>query len=80
MLIRGEASTLLRDRLEIRLDENLDVLFVRINLGTNRPVAKVDLVPSSVRGSNDGVRHFHLALGSGTMQSVNQAEETWSSG
>ena len=29
---KGEASTLLRERLEIRLDENLDGLFAGINL------------------------------------------------
>jgi hypothetical protein len=38
----GEAPTLLRERLEIRLDENLNGLL--INLDTNRRVAKVNLV------------------------------------
>jgi hypothetical protein len=50
---KGEAPTLLRERLEIRLDENLDVLFAVINLDTNWRVAKVKLVASSVRSSND---------------------------
>ena len=58
---KREAPTLLRERLEIRLDENLDGLFAGINLDTNGRVAKVDLVPSSVRSSNDGVGHYRLA-------------------
>ena len=41
---KGEAPTLLRERFEIRLDENLDGLFAGINLDTNRRVAKVDLM------------------------------------
>jgi len=41
---KGEAPTLLRERIEIRLDENLDGLFAGINLDTNRRVAKVDLM------------------------------------
>ena len=53
----GEAPTFLRERIEIRLDENLDGLFAGIDLDTNRRVAKVDFVPSSVRSSNDGVGH-----------------------
>ena len=53
---------LLRERLEIRLDENFDGLFTGINLDTNRRVAKVDLVPLSVRSSNDGVGRYRLAL------------------
>jgi hypothetical protein len=57
-----EAATLLRERIEIRLDENLHGLFAGINLNTNGRVAKVDLVPSSVHSSNDGVGHYRLAL------------------
>jgi hypothetical protein len=53
----GKAPTLLCERLEICVDENLDGLFAGINLDTNRRVAKVDLVPSSVGSSNDGVGH-----------------------
>ena len=59
---KREAPTLLREHVEIRLDENLDGLFAGINLDTNRRVAKVDLVPSSVHSSNDGVGHYRLAL------------------
>jgi hypothetical protein len=55
---KGEAPTLLWGRLEIRLDENLDGLFAGINLDTNGRVAKVHLVASTVRSSNDGVRHW----------------------
>jgi hypothetical protein len=44
-----EVPTFFRHRIEIRLDENLDGLFAGINLDTNRRVAKVDLVASSVR-------------------------------
>ena len=58
----GEAPSLLRERVEIRLDENLDGLFAGIDLDTNRRVAEIDLVPSSVRSSNDGVGHYRLAL------------------
>ncbi len=54
---KSEAPTLLRERVEIRLDENLDGLFAGINLDTNRRVAEIDLVPSSVRSSNDGMGH-----------------------
>src|SRR5258708_4424774 len=54
---KGETATLFRERLEIRLDENLDGLFARINLDTNGRVAEIDLVPSSVRSANDGVGH-----------------------
>ena len=43
----GKAPTLLWERLEIRLDKNLDRLFARINLNTNRRIAKVNLVASS---------------------------------
>jgi len=52
---KGEAPTLLRMSLYVRLDENLDGLLAGINLHTNRRVAKIDLVPSSVGSSNDGV-------------------------
>jgi len=58
----GEAPTLLWERLEIRLDKNLDRLFGGINLDTNRRIAKVHLVLSSVLSSNDGVGHAALAL------------------
>ena len=58
---KGEAPTFLRERLEIRLDENLDGLFAGINLDTNRRVAKVDLVASSVCSANNGVGHYRLA-------------------
>jgi hypothetical protein len=54
---KREAPTLLRERLEIRLDENLDGLFAGINLDTNRRVAKVDLVASSILSSNNSVGH-----------------------
>jgi len=54
----GEAPTLLRERLGIRLDENLDGLFAGINLDTNRRVAEIDLVPSPVFSSNYGVGHW----------------------
>ena len=56
----GEASTLLRMRLEVRFDENLDGLFAGVDLDTDRRVAEVDLVASSVLSSNDGVRHCSL--------------------
>ena len=51
---KGETPTLLRERLEARFDENLDGLFARINLDTNRRVAKVDLMASPNRASDDG--------------------------
>jgi hypothetical protein len=57
---KGEAPTLLREYLKVRLDENLDSLFARKNLDTNGRVAKVDLVPSSIGSSNDGVGHRSL--------------------
>ena len=57
-----EAPTFLRERIEIRLDENFDGLVAGINLDTNGRVAKINLVSSSVRSSNDGVGHYHLAL------------------
>jgi len=59
---KREAPTLLGERLKIRLDENLHGLFAGINLDTNRCVAKVDLVPSSVRSSYDGEGHYRLAF------------------
>jgi hypothetical protein len=52
-----EAPTFLRVSLEIRLDENFDGLFAGINRYAHGRVAKVNLVPSTVRSSNDGVRH-----------------------
>jgi hypothetical protein len=58
---KSEKATLLGKRLEIRLDENLHGLFAGINLDTNRHVAKVDLVASSVCSANDGVGHYRLA-------------------
>ena len=45
---KGEAPTLLWERLGIRLDENLHGLLAGINLDTNRRVAKLNLVASSV--------------------------------
>ena len=62
---KGKAPTLLWERLEIRLDENLDGLFARINLDTNRGAAKIDLVASPVLSPNDGVRHGRLARSRG---------------
>jgi hypothetical protein len=41
---KSEAPTLLRQRLEIRLDEDLDGLFAGVDLDTNSLVAKVDLM------------------------------------
>jgi hypothetical protein len=43
-------------------DENLDRLFTGMNLDTNRRIAKVNLVASSVLSSNDGVGHYRFAL------------------
>jgi len=57
---KGEAPTLFRERLGIRLDESLDGLVAGVNLDTNRCVAKVNLVASSVLPSNDGVGHCGL--------------------
>src|SRR5439155_25548319 len=56
----GEASTLLWERLEIRLDKNLHGLFAGMNLDANRRIAKVNLVASSVLSSNDGMGHYRL--------------------
>jgi hypothetical protein len=58
---KGEAPTLLRERLEICLDVNLDGLIAGINLDTDRSVAKVNLVASSVFSSNDSVGHSRSA-------------------
>jgi len=58
---KGETATLLGELLKIRLDENLDGLFAGINLDTNRRVAEIDLVASSVCSANDGVGHYRLA-------------------
>jgi hypothetical protein len=59
---KGEAPTLLWEHLGICLDENLDGLFAGINLDTNRRVAEIDLVASSVRSANNGVGHSLLAF------------------
>jgi hypothetical protein len=58
----GEAPTLCWEGLEIRPDKNLDCLFTGINLDSNRIIAKVYLVASSVLSSHDGVGHYHLVL------------------
>ena len=58
---KGKAPTLLWEHVEIRLDENLDGLFAGINLDTNRRVAEIDLVASSVCSANDGVGLYRLA-------------------
>ena len=58
---KRKSATLLGERLEIRLDENLDGLFAGINLDTNGRVAEIDLVASSVCSANDGVGHYRLA-------------------
>jgi hypothetical protein len=50
----GEASTLFREHLEVRLDENLDGLLAGIDLDTNGGVAEVNLVALPVLTSNDG--------------------------
>jgi hypothetical protein len=61
---KREAPTLLRERLEIRLDENLHGLFAGINLDTNRRVAEIDLMASPAFSSNDSVGHYWLGYGS----------------
>jgi len=66
----GKAPTLLWKRLEIRLDKNLNRLVAGINLNTNRRIAKVHLVASSVHSSNDGVGHYRLAPESLAQNSV----------
>jgi hypothetical protein len=57
---KGETPTLFWERLEIRLDEDLDGLVAVINLDENRYVAKGHLVATSVLPSNDGVGHCGL--------------------
>ena len=59
-MLTREAPTFLREHLGIRLNENLDGLFAGINLDTNRRVAKVNLVASSILSSNNRVGHFGL--------------------
>jgi len=58
----GKAPTFLRERFEIRLNENFDGLFAGVDLDSNGVVAKVHLVASYVFSSNDGVGHWGLAL------------------
>jgi hypothetical protein len=58
----GEASTLLRKRLEVRFDENLDGLFAGVDLDTDGSVAEVNLVASPVPSPNDRVRHHRLCV------------------
>ena len=67
---KSEAPTLLWEHVEIRLDENLDGLFAGINLDANRRSAKIDLVASSVRSANNGVRPWILIKVCQTGQSV----------
>jgi len=55
---KREAPTLLRERLEVRPDENLDGLSAGVDLDTNSLVAKVDFMASSILPSNDGVGHY----------------------
>jgi hypothetical protein len=55
---KGETPTSLRERLEIRLDNDLDRLFSGINLDTHVRITKIDLVASSVLPANDGVGHY----------------------
>ena len=62
---KSEAPTLLRQRLEIRLDENLDGLFAGVDLDTNSLVAKVDLMASSIFPSNNRMRHRGLVSRTG---------------
>ena len=59
---KSDAPTLLRERLEVRLNEYLDCLFTGVNLNANRRIAKVNLVASSVLSSNDGVRHYDFGI------------------
>jgi len=54
---KGEASTPLGERLKIRLDENLDVLFAGMDLDTDSLVAEVDVVASPVLSVRDRRRH-----------------------
>ena len=51
-----EATTLLWEHVEIRLDENLDGLFAGI-ISTRTGASPKSTVPPSVRPSNDGVGH-----------------------
>jgi hypothetical protein len=59
---KSDGPTLLRERLEVRLNEYLDGLFTGVNLNANRRIAKVNLVASSVLSSNDGVRHYDIGF------------------
>ena len=59
---KSEAFTLFWERFEVSLDENLDGLFAGVNLDPNGRIAKVNLVSSSARSSNDGVGHYRLAF------------------
>jgi len=52
----------MRERLEIRLDGNLDGLFAGVDLDTDSRIAKVDLMAASVLSSNDGVGQCFLLL------------------
>ena len=49
----GEASTLVRKRLEIRLNKNLDGLFAGTDLDMDGCISKVYLMASPVPSSND---------------------------
>ena len=53
----GKAPTFLRERFEIRLNENFDGLFAGVDLDTDGFVTKVDLVAASVLSSNDRIGH-----------------------
>jgi len=59
---KSDEPTLLRERLEIRLNKYLYCLFTGVNLDANRRIAKVNLVASSVLSSNDGVRHYDFGI------------------
>jgi len=59
---KSEAPPSLWERLETRLHIDFDRFFAGMDLHANRPVAKVDLVASSVLSSNDDMRHYRLAL------------------
>jgi hypothetical protein len=54
----SEAPSLLRQRLEICLDENLNRFFARIDLDANRRIAEIYLVSATVVSSDNGVRHM----------------------
>jgi hypothetical protein len=47
---KGEAPTLLRNHLGIRLHLDFDPFFARMNVDANRPVAKFDLANDRGRG------------------------------